>query len=135
METTPEDPRFDALAKAYARRPGVTVGRMMASVGLKVDGRIFAMLVRGKLVVKLPRERVDALVAARQGVRFDPRHDGRVMKEWALLEGDAPPWPDLAEEAFRFVSAEKPPPRRPSSRKDASPGRKPARTPRGRAAR
>jgi hypothetical protein len=34
-------------------------------------GRIFATLVRGQLVVKLPRSRVYELVSAGEGVRFD----------------------------------------------------------------
>ena len=76
---------------------------MMASVGLKVGGKIFAMLVRGDLVVKLPRERVSALVEAGVGRQFDPRRDGRLMKEWVVLAGDDPPWVEVAREACDFV--------------------------------
>ena len=43
---------------------------------LSVNGKIFAMLVRGKLVVKLPKQRVDGLVAGRAGTYFDPGMDG-----------------------------------------------------------
>ena len=39
------------------------------------------MLVNDRLVVKLPRSRVDELVAAGEGDRFDPGH-GRIQKEW-----------------------------------------------------
>ena len=98
-----DDPRFQRVVDAFASEPGVTQGRMMASLGLKVDGRIFAMSVRGALVVKLPRERVDALVGSRRGTRFDPRRDGRVMKEWVALEGDEASWVALAREAYRFA--------------------------------
>ena len=76
---------------------------MMASLGLKVSGKIFAMLVRGDLVVKLPRERVAALVDAGLGEQFDPRRDGRLMKEWVVIAGDEPPWVDVAREAHGFV--------------------------------
>jgi hypothetical protein len=76
---------------------------MMASPGLKVSGKIFAMLVRGHLVVKLPRERVAALVGAGKGEQFDPRRDGRLMKEWVVLAADDPPWLDIAREAHAFV--------------------------------
>jgi TfoX/Sxy family transcriptional regulator of competence genes len=97
------DPRFAAVIAAFARDRRVTSGKMMASLGLRVGGKIFAMLVRGDLVVKLPRERVDALIAAGRGHAFDPRRDGRLMKEWLVFQGDDPPWLDLAREAYAFV--------------------------------
>jgi len=55
-------------------------------------------------VVKLPRQRVDELVAAGTAKRFDVRRDGRRMKEWASVPvryGEH--WPALAAEALRFV--------------------------------
>ncbi|HEY1333406.1 MAG TPA: TfoX/Sxy family protein [Myxococcaceae bacterium] len=97
------DPRFAAVIDEFARDRRVTGGTMMASVGLKVGGKIFAMLVRGELVVKLPRERVSALVDAGLGQQFDPRRDGRLMKEWVVLSGDDPPWVEVAREACSFV--------------------------------
>ena len=100
---TSDDPRFAAVMKAFAADRRVTSGRMMASLGLKVDGKIFAMLVRGELVAKLPRERVDALVQGGLAQQFDPRRDGRLMKEWVVLSGSEPPWLDVAREAYRFV--------------------------------
>ena len=69
-------------------------------------GKIFAMLWRGRLVVKLPRARVDALVAAGEGERFDPRRDGRVMREWLVLEtASQVEWLALAREALTFVGS------------------------------
>jgi hypothetical protein len=103
----PSDPRFTAVIDAFRRDRGVTSGTMMASVGLKVGGKIFAMLVRGELVVKLPRERVSALVEAGIGRQFDPRRDGRLMKEWVVLSGDDPPWVEVAREASDFVGGAK----------------------------
>ena len=96
---------FDRVIHAFAGDEDVTTGKMMASVGLKVHGRIFAMLVRGRLVVKLPKERVDELVKSRRGSRFDPRRDGRLMKEWIVLKPDSVPWVDIAREAYRFVKS------------------------------
>jgi TfoX/Sxy family transcriptional regulator of competence genes len=97
------DPRFAPVVDAFAGDPDVSAGTMMASFGLKVRGKIFAMVARGRLVVKLPRSRVDELVAAGAGERFDPGH-GRVMKEWISIEGDDG-WSELAREAHRFVGA------------------------------
>jgi len=72
--------------------------------GLKVNGKVFAMVSsKGEFVVKLPRDRVDALVASRDGVRFDPGH-GRVMKEWFVVSPTSTQdWLALAIEALEFV--------------------------------
>ncbi len=79
-------------------------GKGFGSSGqLKVDGRIFAMLVRGELVLKLPRGRVDELVARREGVHFDAGK-GKPMREWFVLSPTSRQrWLPLAEEAFDFV--------------------------------
>ena len=104
---TPDvDPRFARVADAFARDPQVTYGKMFASMGLKVSGKIFAMLVKGKFVTKLPKERVDELVRCGTGAYFDPGH-GRLMKEWVALEGTEDLWLDLAKEARRFVGRTK----------------------------
>jgi hypothetical protein len=42
------------------------------------------------------------VVAAEKGKRFDPRHDGRLMKEWCVVDTDLElDW--LAREAMAFV--------------------------------
>ena len=97
------DPKFARVVAAFARDHQVTAGKMMASVGLKLNGKIFAMMSRGKFVAKLPKERVDELVQSGVGVYFDPRRDGRLMKEWIELRGTEPSWIALAKEAHRFV--------------------------------
>jgi len=75
------------LARALAKEPAVTIekGWGSANVAFKVRGKIFAMTMATDLVLKLPKDRVDALVDGGRGVRFDPRKDGRVMKEWLVL--------------------------------------------------
>jgi hypothetical protein len=49
------------------------------------------MFGRGRLVVKLPKERVDEMVEARKAERFNPGH-GRLMKEWAALRSEEAQW-------------------------------------------
>jgi hypothetical protein len=78
-------------------------GAKFGASGLKVGGKLFAMLSDGELVVKLPRQRVDELVTAGTGTRFDPGH-GRVMKEWVTIAPThGAEWDALADEALRFV--------------------------------
>jgi hypothetical protein len=75
---------------------------------LKVGGKIFAMLSsKGEFVVKLPKARVDALIASGDGERFDPGH-GRLMKEWLAVEPTSEAeWLPLAREAMAFVAAQR----------------------------
>ena len=78
------------------------------AIPLRNHDKIFAMLVDDRLVVKLPAKRVDAFVTAGRGERFDPRHDGRLMKEWLVvaISSDAD-WLSLAEEAMTYVGSRK----------------------------
>jgi hypothetical protein len=101
--------RYLDLVDAFLLGPSVTQeGKGFGSSALKVHGRIFAMLSSsGQFVIKLPKTRVDELVAAGEGERFDPGH-GRVMKEWLALHDDSrQDWNVLASEGLEFVSSRK----------------------------
>ena len=99
--------RYAALVEQFpGDREVERAGRGFGADALKAHGKIFAMLSGGRLIVKLPRQRVDALVASGDGERFDPRHDGRRMKEWlALAPTSQLDWLALAREARAFVGA------------------------------
>jgi len=111
---TPEG-RFAALVEGFLGDPDVTVpsdgpqsNKGFGSSALRAHNKIFAVLAGGRLVVKLPTPRVDALVASGDGERFDPRRDGRLMKEWlALAPTSAEDWLPLAREALAFVAAKR----------------------------
>ena len=102
--------RLAALAEEFAGLPGVELpggpgSRRFGSQAVKVNGSIFAMVTGGRLVVKLPRERVDALIAEGTGAPFDSGK-GRPMKEWvAVAVDDDQTWLALAQEALAFVSS------------------------------
>ena len=96
------DDRFQAVIDAFAKHRDVTGGKMMSSYGLKVNGKIFAMFGRNQFVAKLPKSRVDQLVSANAGKRFDPGH-GRIMEDWFVAGENATEWLDLAKEAYDFV--------------------------------
>ena len=92
------------IAEAELAGKGVSSGTGFGqNEGLRVGGKIFAMIVRGELVVKLPRDRVDELVDAGVAVRFDAGK-GRPMKEWASVGPSASRrWRGFVEEAREFV--------------------------------
>lgn len=103
------DPAYAKVVKAFARDKDVTPpkgGTGFGASALKVGGKIFAMMSsKDKFVVKLPQERVDALVAARKGAYFDPGH-GRLMKEWLEMRSGQAQWVSLAKEARDFVKGD-----------------------------
>jgi hypothetical protein len=98
---------FDRLAARFEADPRVSSGTGFgANRGLRVNGRIFAIFMPDALTVKLPRKRVDELVEAGDGTRFDPGH-GRLMREWLTSPSErAADWPDLADEACRYVAGD-----------------------------
>jgi len=100
-------PALAPVVRALSGEAGVTVekGWGSASVALKVRGKIFAMTIGKDLVLKLPKARVEELVGDGAGTRFDPRKDGRVMNEWAVVPPGGAAWLKLAREAHRFVAA------------------------------
>jgi hypothetical protein len=110
---TPEA-RFASIAAILLGKPAVTgpseearAKRSFGSNGLRINNKIFVMLVRDQLVLKLPRQRVDALIASGDGERFDPGH-GRLMKEWlALNPTSRQVWLPLAQEAMKFVASQR----------------------------
>lgn len=76
---------FDAVARDLATSAAdVERARMFGSEALKTNGRVFAMVVKGSLVVKLPAARVARLLERGTAAPFDPGH-GRVMREWVSL--------------------------------------------------
>ncbi|HET9781513.1 MAG TPA: hypothetical protein VFR33_07015 [Candidatus Dormibacteraeota bacterium] len=108
---TSSEARYAKLVDSMKPLRGVThitEGKGFGSSGqLKIDGKIFAMLVRGNLVLKLPRERVDGLVEAGAGVHFDAGK-GRPMREWFVLSPTSSKrWLPLAQEAMDFVKEAK----------------------------
>ena len=97
--------QFQAITEHFAGAPEVSKGKMFGSIGLKANGKVFAMLVKDRLVVKLPRAKVEALVSAQRGLHFDPGH-GRLMKEWISVGfgADESDWLSLVQEAKDYIT-------------------------------
>jgi len=98
--------RFEDLVGEFNDTEGVTPPRGGSGFGrsaLRYRGKIFAMFVRGDLVVKLPAERVDELVKTGQGGRFDA-NKGTPMREWLTVAPDCQlSWSALAAEALAYA--------------------------------
>lgn len=96
---------FELLAARHLADPNVTRGTGFGSTtGLRVGGRIFAMLMKAELVVKLPKARVDELVASGAGARLETSQ-GRAMKEWVAVPlVQCADWQRLTDDALAFVN-------------------------------
>ncbi len=97
--------KFAKVIEAFSQDRDVRLdpGNGFGSGTLKANGKIFAMLASGnQFVVKLPKDRVDALVSSGDGRRFEPQR-GKLMKEWLVVESERANWIGLAKQACDFV--------------------------------
>jgi hypothetical protein len=95
---------FWELADELYTDPAVAPSTMMGFPCLRVDGTFFASLEKdtNHLIVKLPAERVHALIDAGRGQHFAP--NGRVFRDWVVVANlDRDEWRALLAEAKRFV--------------------------------
>ncbi len=99
--------RFAQVAQAVNNDYGVSRCKPSKKTpgqwALSVDDKLFALSSAGAhFIVRLPRERVQALVASSAGRRAD--RDGLGTDEWLAVQNpSAENWIALAREALRFV--------------------------------
>ncbi len=99
---------FAKLVDTFADDPRVTLpvarrGRF-GSRGLRVDGKVFAMCVKGELAVKLAADAVEAALARGEGRALTMGK--RVMKAWLVVHAPPASWRDHALRARDHVAQE-----------------------------
>lgn len=97
--------QFWGLAEPLLEAAGVTRSTMMGLPCLRVNGAFFASWDRsnGALLVKLPEDEVDQLVASGAADPFSPA--GRRFRQWASIPpGREEEWVELLDRALRHVS-------------------------------
>jgi hypothetical protein len=92
--------------RLVAEDPGLEQARMFGSTGLRIEnGKFCGFARKDELVVKLPADRVAALITSGEGSVFDAGR-GRPMKEWvALRPADEQALEGYVLEAREFVAA------------------------------
>ena len=94
------DPLLDPITEAFAGDARVAP---MNATSLCVDRKVFVMLTKGALVVKLPTARVATLISSGVGQPWDPGN-GKPMKQWLLVPMSAgTDWIALARESRAFT--------------------------------
>lgn len=104
---TPSKEAYTRVVQTLTTNPDVTQSQKSGfGSGLRVGGKVFAMLVKGKLTVKLPPYIIDELLAKGQGELYVS--GGRTTKDWIVLESeDEEEWLSLANEAMTFVASKR----------------------------
>lgn len=107
-ERTYDEQRKAKIDEMLLVMPGVKASKAFGYPAYKVNGKIFAFVGSRGFAVKLPTERVQALL---DGETFNPFEvgDGTVWKQWLSIqhehledyEGDI----DLFEESLEFVAS------------------------------
>jgi hypothetical protein len=95
---------YDELTDDLLYDPAIGRATMMGYPCLRLAGRFLASYddKLGGLVVKLPRERIRALIASGDGEPFAPA--GRVFREWVVVPRvDRARWEALLAEAVDFA--------------------------------
>ena len=90
---------YSSVKAHFEEVAGVTVNTGREAQGLKVGNKMPATLSKGDLFLKLPPERVEALIAAGRGMAYDPG-TGKVMKNYVVIPAAKKrSWIKLCEEA------------------------------------
>jgi hypothetical protein len=98
---------YRAVVHELLADPAVSEAQMTGMPVLKVGRKLFAGLAEGGvLVVKVGRERTEALIKSSRATAFDPSKRGRTMTGWATLAEPHDDWLALAEEAKAFCTEE-----------------------------
>jgi hypothetical protein len=101
---TGEERFWQLASELQAEDERVVLGRIMSSKCLRVGKEFLALYdpKRRGAVVKLPRARVDELIADGTGHSFAPA--GRVFREWVLVGDDQRRrWKRLLRDGIAFV--------------------------------
>ena len=100
-----DDALFWDVAQPLLAEGRVDEGELMRSRCIRVGKEFLAMpeYRTGDLVVKLPKQRVAALIESGDGLAFAPAK--KVFSEWVQIPGrDEALWTTLLDEGYEFIS-------------------------------
>jgi hypothetical protein len=104
----PEPPYLQSLCSSVEQWRGATVQRKAGGASLLVGGKVFAFTRPGGIAMKLPENRIRALLTEREAGFLVMGK--RTMREWMLLRLDSTVRKEdlgLLREAMEFVAGKK----------------------------
>lgn len=98
----------EMLDKMLLHLPGVHRGKGFGHDAYTINGKIFAIVDDGFMIIKLPAPRIGELIAEHEGVMkpFEPKM-GVVWREWVTITPEAGQYTlyhHLLDEAIQFVA-------------------------------
>jgi hypothetical protein len=105
MATTDDEVFWELIDELRVEDPRIEEGTIMGGRCARVAGEFLALVdfKDSGMVVKLPRHRVDKLIAQGTGRPFAPA--GKIFREWVSIpQRDRRRWRSLLREAAAFVA-------------------------------
>jgi hypothetical protein len=97
---------FHEVGRRLSQTYDINCGKMFGKLCLKTQGKAFACLHDDDMVFKLPAAEHPAVLQLAGAQLFNPMGN-RPMKEWVQVPfAHADRWPELAEAAMRYVTAD-----------------------------
>jgi hypothetical protein len=106
MKRDEADPRFEPVARAFARTRGFSLmeSKSRAMRGLMLNGKSFGMSSHGRLILKMNEARAGALISTGIAKPFSPS-PGKIMRGWIEVTHPKANWVALAKEARDLAAA------------------------------
>jgi len=76
---------YQELKTHFSSVDDVTVLSGSGAQGIKRDGKLFVMFMKGNILVKFPPKRVTEIITSGDGLAYDPG-TGKPMKNWVLIQ-------------------------------------------------
>lgn len=95
------------IIKKYESKKGVVLARMFGSQALKVNDKVFMIIMKDGIVFKLHPDDVEAALSIKGADYFDAHKNGHKMKEWIHypLKSVTKDCIAIAEKSFQYISA------------------------------
>jgi hypothetical protein len=95
---------YDELKIFFRQIDDVVVSDGKGAQGIKYHGKMFAMFLKGDLLLKFSPERVVELIKSGKGIAHDPG-TGKPMKDRILIPASkSKTWIPLSKESLEYVS-------------------------------
>jgi len=93
------------IIKKFKSKEGVILSKMFGSQALKVNDKVFMIIMKESIVFKLHPDDIVVALAVKGADYFDAHKNGHKMKEWIQIPNDYvnESYFDLANRAYLYI--------------------------------